>query len=88
MNYRDMKFPEILEWCKANGQDKIDWLKEISATPIQCKDENGKPVFDEAGNPVMRDITYVELKIAFVNKFMPEIAPKKKPKMKDIIKSL
>ena len=77
MNYKDMRIEDIIEWCKANKQ--VDWLKETAAQQFTTKE--GKA----------RNITFIELKLAFVKKFMPEIAPKaqaKKPTMYELIAKL
>lgn len=76
MNYKDMKIEDIIDWCKANKE--VDWLKETAAK-VYTKD--GKE----------RRISFIELKLEFVKKFMPEIAPKaqaKKPSMYDLIAKL
>lgn len=65
MNYKTMKIEDIIEWCKANGQ--VAWLKETAAKTFPT----------ESGT---RNITFIEIKIAFAQKFMPEIMPKGKPK--------
>ena len=65
MNYKTMNRRDIIDWCKANKQ--VAWLKQTAATTYPT--ENGT-----------RKITFVELKIAFAKKFMPEIMPKAKPK--------
>jgi hypothetical protein len=72
-----MNIQDIIDWCKAN--DQVDWLKETAATPVTSKSGN------------THQITFIELKIAFVEKFMPEIAPEKKvkkPSMYEIIANL
>ena len=77
MNYKDMKIEDIINWCVANGQ--VAWLKAESAKTY--KTEDGKE----------RRISFIELKLAFVKEFMPEIAPKaqtKKPSMYDLIAKL
>lgn len=77
MNYQTMKIEDIVSWCKANNQ--VAWLKAEAAKTFPV--ENGKP----------RKITFIELKLAFVEKFMPEIAPKKKekkPTMYELIAAL
>ena len=76
MNYQTMKIEDIIEWCKANNQ--VEWLKETAS----------KTYSTEKGE---RRISFIELKIEFVKKFMPEIAPKaqnKKPSMYELIKAL
>ena len=81
MDYKNMKLENIINWCKENNQ--VDWLKEIINTPIPVKDDEGEYLDN-------RDITFIELKKAFVEKFMPEIKPIKnvKPTMKEIINAL
>jgi hypothetical protein len=77
MNYKDMKIEDIIAWCQKNN--KVDWLKEAATKTY--KTEDGKE----------RRISFIELKLAFVKEFMPEIAPKaqaKKPSMYDLIKAL
>ncbi len=77
MNYKDMTIEDIISWCQENKQ--VDWLKETAAKVY--KTEDGKE----------RRISFIELKLEFVKKFMPSIAPKaqpKKPSMYDLIKAL
>ena len=82
MNYQTMKIEDIIEWCKKNNQ--IAWLKEAASKTY--------PVLDQEGNVVKtRKVSFIELKLAFVNEFMQEIAPKaqaKKPSMYDLIEAL
>ena len=81
MNYKKMQTQDIVDWCVANNQ--VDWLKAtINKTFPAPTEKDAKAV---------RKITFFELKLAFVRKFMPEIEPKAKPKaptMYDIINSL
>lgn len=95
MNFRTMKIEEIISWCVANNQ--VAWLKEEAAKKVPCKVypkvmKDGKKVADKTAEPTieMRPITFVQIKTDFVNKFMPEIAPKKesKPTMYDLISAL
>lgn len=67
MDYKTMTVEDIINWCKAN--DQVAWLKEEAAKTFPT--EKGKKD---------RGITFIELKLAFVHKFMPEIAPKAKEK--------
>lgn len=80
MDYKKMTFNDIVEWCKANNQ--VEWLKKKVETPVEDKDKDG--------NEFKRDISFIEIKRDFAEKFMPEIAPKKtkKPSMKDIVAAL
>jgi hypothetical protein len=77
MNYKDMKIEDIIEWCVSHKE--TEWLKATAAKVY--KTEDGKE----------RRISFIELKLEFVKKFMPDIAPKaqpKKPSMYDLIKNL
>lgn len=84
MNYKKMSFDDILNWCKENNQ--TEWLKQtVNAKMVE------PDVIAEDGSPVIRDITYIEIKLRFAQKFMPEILPikkEKKPTMKDRLKDL
>ena len=93
-----------VEWLKAKSAELVPCkvfptvkVAKLNAdgTPVLTK--KGKQVFanvaDKSKEPTveMRPITYVQIKIAFVEKFMPELAPKKKtkePSMYDRIKAL
>lgn len=77
MNYKTMKIEDIIQWCKANNQ--VAWLKETAAKTFPT---------EEGGT---RNITFIEIKIAFAQKFMPEIMPvgkPKKPTMYELIANL
>lgn len=78
MEYKDMKLDDIIDWCVANKQ--TEWLKEFAATPIITKDKKKNVVLDENGMPKTHTPTFIEIKLAFVDKFMPSIAPERKPK--------
>lgn len=89
VTYKNMDINDIIKWVQENGE--VKWLKEIAATPIAIKDDAGNPVLDENGEPKTRNISFIELKLAFVKKFMSELAPKaqaKKISMYDRIKGL
>lgn len=83
MNFKTMNIDDIIAWCKANNQ--VDWLKAEAAKKVSCKvyprvEKDGKMVVDKKAAPtiVKRPITFIQIKMDFVNTFMPEIAPKKK----------
>lgn len=101
MNYQTIKIEDIIAWCKANGQ--VEWLKATASQKVPCKvyprikstNANGKvvSVVDKTAEPKeeLRPITFIQIKQAFVEKFMPEIAPKakeKKPSMYELISNL
>lgn len=101
MNYQSMKIEDIIQWCKDHGE--VAWLKEELAKTTECKvyprvkivTEDGKKISkaDKTKEPTieMRPISFIQVKLDFVNKFMPEIAPKakeKKPSMYELVKNL
>lgn len=101
MNYQDMTIEDIIKWCKDNNQ--VAWLKAEATKQIEykvyprkkVKNADGKlvSVSDKSQEPTIekRPISFIQLKLNFVSKFMPEIAPKaqpKKPTMYDIIAAL
>ena len=66
MDYKKMKIDDIINWCVEHEQTK--WLKKIAATTYPTED--GKE----------RNISFIEIKLAFCQKFMPDIIPEAKPK--------
>lgn len=103
MNYQKMTIDDIIGWCEENNQ--VEWLQRIAAKTTKVKRHTGRiKVYDEAKqkyiykadktSPVVvkeQPISFMEIKTAFVDKFMPEIKPEKKekyPTMFDRIKKL
>ena len=97
LDYKTMKIEHIIAWCQANNQ--VEWLKATASQKTaqkvypKVKNAEGKMVKDKTAKPsiVYTPISFIEIKTAFVEKFMPEIAPKKKekkPTMYDIIANL
>ena len=97
LDYNTMKIEDIIEWCKEHGE--VAWLKKTAAKKVdykvypRVKGEDGKVRADKTATPKIekRPISFIQIKIEFVDKFMPEIKPEKKePKqsMYDIIKAL
>ena len=41
----------------------------------------------EDGKPIMRDPTYIEIRNAFVTKYFPDLAPKRKTTKSNMIKN-
>jgi hypothetical protein len=83
MDYQHMSFDDIVKWCQENNE--IKWLKETVNSKVKVKDEDGKATDEE------RDISYIEVKRAFCEKFRKDLLPEKKakkPSMKDIIANL
>ena len=101
MNFKTMKIEHIIEWCVANNE--VEWLKETAAKKTECKVYPRKKVVNAEGKKVSvadksqkprieeRNISFIEIKQAFCEKFMPEIIPVAKEKtasMYDIIAAL
>lgn len=86
MNYQDMSIDDIIKWCQDNNQ--VAWLKAKAQEKVpykvypKVKGEDGKMKADKTKpyKTEMRPISFIQIKIAFVEKFMPEIAPKKQEK--------
>lgn len=93
-----------VEWLKAKAAEKVDY-KVYPTIKVAKVDENGNPVLSKKGKQLFanvadkskepaiekRPITFIQIKQAFCEKFMPEIMPKskaKKPSMYEIIKGL
>lgn len=59
----------IRDYCSEQGQKDIDWLKNAMKTEVP-PDKKGRP----------RKISFIELRKLFIQKYMPEMIPKPKPK--------
>ena len=60
-----IKLDDVMKWCEEH--DELDWL-EKEASKVVVKDGVEKP------------ITYIELRKAWAQKFMPELLKKKSKK--------
>ena len=83
LNYNTMTIDDIIDYCVNNNE--VAWLKEVSSRTTAYKvypriKVDGKSVADKSQKPITqhRKISFIEIKTKFVEKFMPEIAPKKK----------
>ena len=79
-NIKEIKFPYIMEYVKEKGQEDIQWLIDLMKTEVP-PNKNGKE----------RTISFIEIRKAFVLKYMPDLMPERKPKpptMQDYIKEL
>lgn len=86
----DIDVDFVFDWCEQNGHN--DWLKAELAKTTTQKTYPRKKIVNEAGKKVSvadkskeptiveKPITFIEVRTAFVEKFMPEFAPKKKEK--------
>lgn len=63
----------VMAYCKEQGQEGVNWLKEIYSKPKR-PDKNG----------VLREISFIEVRNEFARKYFPHLAPKKKTKKKTI----
>lgn len=103
MDFKKMDIDYIIDWCKSNNQ--VEWLKATAAKKITHNiypkktyiNKKGKEVTkqDKSQEPIgteTKDISFVELKMEFCKKFMPELVPvstkEKKPSMFDKIAAL
>lgn len=92
VSYADATFMHILEYCRRDGNEEAKaWLKEFATTEMAFypKDKKGKP--DKTQEPEYREPDFLTIKNAFYPKFLPTLAPKKKPKaktMKELLKEL
>ena len=80
---KDITMDYIRNYCVDNNEK--EWYNATVTTPIERpiypKDANGKLDKKQAPIGTKKDkITFIELRTAFVAKFMPELAPKKKGK--------
>lgn len=100
-NYQQIKIEHIIEWCKENKQ--VEWLKATAAQKTECKVYPRKTITNEEGKKVSvadksqpytikeRPISFINIKLAFCEKFMPELIPEakeKKASMYEIIAAL
>ena len=93
-----------VEWLKAAAAEKVE-VSIYPRNKVAKVDEAGNPVLNSKGKPTytyvtdktatptveLRPISFIQLKQAFCEKFMPELLPnggKKKPTMFDLINAL
>ena len=90
-------------WLKETASKQVEYkvypkvkVAKVDANGNAVLSKKGKPMYtttvDKTATPVieMRPISFIQIKMAFVEKFMPEIAPKKSKKktMYDLIAEL
>lgn len=93
VSYYDVTKEHIIEYCKRAGNEEArEWLKSFykKGIDIYPVDENGEP--DKTKAPIgNKEPDFLTIKNAFYPKFLPTLAPKKKPKgktMKQLIEEL
>lgn len=88
INIRQVKYPMIEEHVKSLGKKDIKWLVDFTETQVEDVDKKtGKVKVGEDGKPIMRDPTYIEIRNAFVTKYFPDLAPKRKTTKSNMIKN-
>lgn len=68
-NIKEINFDYIEEYVQEKGEKDKQWLVDLWETEVP-PDKNGKK----------RHISFIEIRNAFVDKYMPELKPKAKPK--------
>lgn len=87
-NIRQVKYPMIEAHVKSLGKKDIKWLVDFTETQVEDVDKRtGKVKVGEDGKPIMRDPTYIEIRNAFVTKYFPDLAPKRKTTKSNMIKN-
>lgn len=85
MDYKSCNFDDIAKWCSENGE--LEWLEaKVSEKVVKyiypkVMGKKGRMVFDKKQKPIgteESDISFVQVKRAFFEKFMPEKLPEKK----------
>jgi hypothetical protein len=95
-DYKHLKFPTILEYCKENAE-AAKWLKSFAAKKLPTMDyplkEDGTPdkKADKVPTGEEHTPTFLEIKYYFCKEFFPAILPKakaKEPTIYDLIAAL
>ena len=87
-NIRQVKYPMIEAHVKSLGKKDIKWLVDFTETKVEdVEKETNKVKVGEDGKPIMRDPTYIEIRNAFVTKYFPDLAPKRKTTKSNMIKN-
>lgn len=97
MDYKKIDIDFIINWCQENKQ--VAWLKATAKEKVEVKvypkkkvvktREDGttyKTQVADKSQPYTvekRDITFIQLKRAFCEQFMPELIPVAKEKVKE-----
>ena len=102
-NIKAIKLPYILAYVKYEGQAAVNWLKEYANMEItrtveikprkskKAKDDEKQEKKEIETKEIITKPTFIQIRNAFVEKFMPELVPPKKipePSMYDIINAL
>lgn len=99
LEYTTLTLEEIIEYCKEHNE--VAWLKETAATKVLRKKYTGKKEITKADGTtalvvdknspyieVEEEISFIELKKLFAEKFMDMKPKKKKKSMFDLINEL
>ena len=94
--FKKLQKGDVIEFCKKN-KEAAKWLKTFANTPVEHRvyprvpqvNPNGDVVLkaDRSQEPmIVKELpSFVEIKLEFVKKFMPELVPTKKPKEKSFL---
>lgn len=85
---KQIKYPMIKAHVKNLGKKDVKWLVDFLETQVEDVDKETNEVkIGEDGKPIMRDPTYIEIRNAFVTKYFPDLAPKRKTTKSNMIKN-
>ena len=102
-NIKEINLDYIIAYVKEQGGEAIEWLKEFAnkkitrTVKVKPKKSKKKGKKDEQNDgeqqeeTIITKPTFIEIRNAFVERYMPELKPKAKPKepsMYDIINAL
>lgn len=87
MTAKEITLDYIRSFCKENEERKA-WYNAETAKTYACavfpKGADGKADRTQAPTTEMRQITFIQLKQAFIARYYPELAPQKKPKKENM----
>lgn len=86
VDYKNCSIDDIIEYCQDNNQ--VAWLKKEAAKKTEykvypkVKGEDGKVRADKSQPYTIekRPVSFIQIKIAFYEKFFPEMIPEAKSK--------
>ena len=93
MDYKNLDIHGIIAYCQEHNE--VEWLKATAAKKVPYKvypriKVDGKAVADKTQEPTIeyRPISFVQLKVAFLEHFKLATPAKKKETMYDLIANL
>ncbi len=100
IGYSNVQIEHIMGYCRLTSADAVKWLKAEAKKKVEFKVYPQIEVVDEDGKKKkkadksqpytveLRKIPFTQLKLNFYNRYLPDLAPKKKekqPTMYDLI---